>query len=180
MRKLFYTGAIACLMGGSLVLGTAIAKGPAPKAPELKLLKDAAFTPIMKEGPLPAVSPIEGDGSKGPYMGYLKLPAGFVSPPHSHRRHSTEFKQKVCTEIRSGVVGRREAQRLYRLSDNLIHAWLIQFDAAVQASVTPVASATAPAVHRETFEQKIAALERKVGQLTMALDEHRPSRRQRR
>ena len=82
-KSLFYTGAIACLMAGSFALGTAVAKGTAEKAPELKLLKDATWTPLMKD-PLPAASPIEGDGMKGPYMGYLKLPAGFVSPPHSH------------------------------------------------------------------------------------------------
>lgn len=83
-KRLLCTGALACLIGGSVALGTAIAKGPAEKAPELKLLKDASWTAIMKEGPLPAVSPIEGDGSKGAYMGYLKLPAAFESPPHSH------------------------------------------------------------------------------------------------
>ena len=38
----------------------------------------------MKEGPLPAMAPISGDGTKGAYEGYLKLPAGFESPPHSH------------------------------------------------------------------------------------------------
>jgi transposase len=103
-----------------------------------------------------------------------------MRPPYSNRRHSTEFKQKVCTEIRSGVVGRREAQRLYRLSDNLIHAWLSRFDTAARTPVTQVVGATASAAQHETFAGKIAALERKVGQLTMALEEHRPPRRPRR
>jgi hypothetical protein len=82
--KLLHAGVIAGLTLGSFALGTAIAKGPAPKAPELTLLKDQTWTPLMKEGPLPAVAPIEGNGMKGAYMGYLKLPAGFESPPHSH------------------------------------------------------------------------------------------------
>jgi quercetin dioxygenase-like cupin family protein len=61
-----------------------VAKGAAAKAPELSLLKDATWTPLMKEGPLPAMAPIAGDGTKGAFEGYLKLPAGFESPAHSH------------------------------------------------------------------------------------------------
>jgi hypothetical protein len=38
----------------------------------------------MKDSPLPALAPIHGDPTKGPYEAYLKLPAGFVSPVHSH------------------------------------------------------------------------------------------------
>jgi quercetin dioxygenase-like cupin family protein len=77
-------GVLATLMTGSFALGTAVAKEKAPKLPELSLLKDAKWTPIMKEGPLPAVAAIQGDPTKGAYEGYLKLPAGFESPPHSH------------------------------------------------------------------------------------------------
>jgi quercetin dioxygenase-like cupin family protein len=77
-------GVLAMLMTGSFVLGTAVAKEKAPKLPELSLLKDAKWTPIMKEGPLPAVAAIQGDPTKGAYEGYLKLPAGFESPAHSH------------------------------------------------------------------------------------------------
>jgi hypothetical protein len=82
--KLLYGGVTLGLMAGAFVVGTAVAKGPAKTAPELSLLKDAQWTPLMKEGPLPAVAPIQGDGTKGAYEGYLKLPAGFESPPHSH------------------------------------------------------------------------------------------------
>jgi quercetin dioxygenase-like cupin family protein len=71
------------LAAASFAAGIAVAKGAA-KGPELTTLGELAWTPIMKEGPLPAVSPIEGDGLKGAYMGYLKLPAGFESPPHMH------------------------------------------------------------------------------------------------
>jgi hypothetical protein len=82
--KMLRAGIVVGLMTATFVLGTAIAKPAAPKEPTLTLLKDMTFTPVMKEGPLPAVAPIEGDASKGAYAGYLKLPAAFESPPHMH------------------------------------------------------------------------------------------------
>ena len=82
-NKLLYAGVTLGLTVGAFVVGTAVAKGPA-KTLELSALKDANWTPLMKEGPLPAVAPIQGDGTKGAYEGYLKLAAGFESPPHSH------------------------------------------------------------------------------------------------
>jgi quercetin dioxygenase-like cupin family protein len=82
--KLLYGALTAGLTLSAFALGTAVAKGAAPKAPELTQLKDATWVPLMKEGPLPAIAPISGDGTKGAYEGYLKLPAGFESPPHSH------------------------------------------------------------------------------------------------
>jgi transposase len=45
-----------------------------------------------------------------------------------NRRHTLEFKVRLCQEIRSGAVGRREAGRRYRLSDQLVHHWLQDFD----------------------------------------------------
>jgi uncharacterized RmlC-like cupin family protein len=50
----------------------------------LSVLKDVTWTPAFKDGPLPATSPIYGDSTKGAYEGYLKIPAGFKSPPHRH------------------------------------------------------------------------------------------------
>jgi hypothetical protein len=82
--KLLYCGATLGLTIGAFVAGSAVAKGGAAKAPELTQLKDMTWTPLMKEGPLPAMAPIQGDGTKGAYEGFLKLPAGFESPPHSH------------------------------------------------------------------------------------------------
>jgi quercetin dioxygenase-like cupin family protein len=82
-KTLGWISVTAMVAAGAFGAGVAVAKGPA-KAPELSLLKDATWTPLMKEGPLPAMSPISGDGTKGAYEGYLKLPAGFESPPHSH------------------------------------------------------------------------------------------------
>jgi transposase len=81
-----------------------------------------------------------------------------------YRRHAPEFKRQVCREIRSGTLGRRDAQKKYALSDNLIQLWLGQYDR----------EQTGPRMVDESLlvasEQKVAALERKVGQLTMELE----------
>ena len=45
-----------------------------------------------------------------------------------YRRHSVQFKLQLCHDIRSGALGRRDAQRKYTLSANLIQMWLTQFD----------------------------------------------------
>ena len=82
-KKLIVGSAVAVALVASFAAGFAVAKGAA-KGPELTSFSELTWTPIMKEGPLPAVAPIEGDGMKGAYMGFLKLPAGFESPPHSH------------------------------------------------------------------------------------------------
>jgi hypothetical protein len=75
--------AVTVAIAASFAAGFAVAKGAA-KAPELTSFSELTWTPLMKEGPLPALAPIEGDGMKGAYLGFLKLPAGFESPPHSH------------------------------------------------------------------------------------------------
>jgi len=71
---------------------------------------------------------------------------------------------QLCTDIRSGLIGRREAQQKYRLSANLIQLWLTQYDRGELNKEEVEASVVAE------YEAKIAALERKVGQLTMELD----------
>jgi len=84
-KKVLWGGLVAALMGASFVMGAVWAKTPpAPKLPVLTKLGEAQWTPLMKDSPLPAISPIQGDAMKGAYLGYLKLPAGFTSPPHSH------------------------------------------------------------------------------------------------
>lgn len=44
-----------------------------------------------------------------------------------YRRHSTSFKLHLCQDIRNGAIGRRDAQRTYGVSANLIQLWLTQF-----------------------------------------------------
>ena len=81
-----------------------------------------------------------------------------------YRRHSAEFKLHVCSEIRSGRLGRRDAQKKYRLSDNLLQHWLAKFDLqSLQREAVKPSPLDACQAH-------ISALERKIGQLTMALD----------
>lgn len=81
-----------------------------------------------------------------------------------YRRHSQEFKLQLCSDIRDGKLGRREAQNTYRISANLVQLWLNQYDNGELDQEEATASTIAE------YEAKIAALERKVGQLTMELD----------
>ena len=81
-----------------------------------------------------------------------------------YRQHSPEFKLQLCREIRSGELRRKDAQLKYRLSAALVHAWLTQFDRGDTQM-----QGTDPVLVAE-YEARIAALERKVGQLTMELD----------
>ena len=81
-----------------------------------------------------------------------------------YRRHSPQFKLQLCNDIRSGALGRREAQKKYSLSANLIQWWLTQYDRGELGIDEVEAGLLAD------YEAKIAALERKVGQLTMELD----------
>ena len=81
-----------------------------------------------------------------------------------YRRHSAQFKLQLCHDIRSGALGRSEARRKYSLSSNLIQLWLTQYDRGELNGEEVEASVLAD------YEAKIAALERKVGQLTMELD----------
>ena len=81
-----------------------------------------------------------------------------------YRRHAPEFKLQLCRELRSGELRRRDAQVKYGLSAALIQTWLTQFDRGDfemdDDHRVPIAE----------YEARIAALERKVGQLTMELD----------
>ena len=83
---------------------------------------------------------------------------------HQFRRHSREFKLQVCSDVRAGVVGRREAQRKYDLSPTLLRVWLERFD----RGESEMQKADPPTIAE--YEAKIAALERKIGQLTMEID----------
>jgi transposase len=51
-----------------------------------------------------------------------------MAPRGSYRRHSVEFKLQLCSEIRFGKVGRRQAMRSHGLSANLLQLWLTQYD----------------------------------------------------
>ncbi|WP_248324920.1 transposase [Caballeronia sp. Sq4a] len=87
-----------------------------------------------------------------------------MSSRGSYRRHSGEFKHQLCADIRGGKIGRREALRTHSLSANLLQLWLSQYDRGDLNEEVAAASVVAE------YEAKIAALERKVGQLTMEID----------
>jgi hypothetical protein len=44
-----------------------------------------------------------------------------------YRRHSAQFKLQLCQEIRSGALGRRDAQKKYSRSANLVQLRLTPF-----------------------------------------------------
>jgi len=67
----------------------------------------------------------------------------------------------TCAASDVAILGRRDAQKKYSLSANLIQLWLTQFDHGELTGEEVEASLVIE------YEAKIAALERKVGQLTM-------------
>lgn len=76
---------MAAILGlGAIISAGVVAKGAGAKKPELSGLGDAKWAPLMKGAPLPALSAIEGDPMAGPFFAYMKLPAGFESPAHTH------------------------------------------------------------------------------------------------
>lgn len=81
-----------------------------------------------------------------------------------YRRHAASFKLQLCQDIRSVELGRRDAQKKYSLSANLIQIWLTQFNNGELAGEEVEASMVID------HEAKISALECKAGQLTMELD----------
>ena len=82
-----------------------------------------------------------------------------------YRRFTRQFKLQLCSAIRAGSIGRREAQRAHRLSGSLIQLWPAQFD---EGLLEPKAKPTVRIA--EEYQQRIAELERKVGQQTLEID----------
>jgi class 3 adenylate cyclase len=83
-----------------------------------------------------------------------------MSPRGPYRRHSPQFRLQLCQDIRSGAIGRRDAARRHNLSTNLLQLWLTQYDRGELSTEEAEASIIAE------YEARIAALERKVGQLS--------------
>lgn len=81
-----------------------------------------------------------------------------------YRRHSLQFKIQICSDIRSGKLGRRKTLKTNNLSANLMQMWLGQFDRGELDQEDAAASTVAE------YEAHIAALKSKVGQMTMELD----------
>lgn len=77
------------------------------------------------------------------------------------RRYKREFKVQVVGDIRSGLMGWRESAREYGMAASTIREWLARY-----ADKESEMKKKDPALFAE-YEARIAALERKVGQLTM-------------
>jgi transposase len=80
------------------------------------------------------------------------------------RRHSTEFKLQVVQAYLEGGAAQREIARRYEISLNLIQIWLDKYRRGVLTEEEYLEEKT------RDYEVKIAALERKVGQLTMEVE----------
>lgn len=83
--------------------------------------------------------------------------------PNAPTRHfSRAFKFKLCSQVRAGAIGRREAQRAHALSGNLIHSWLGKFD---RGELDPLITPEHAVVQR--YDERIADLEQLVVRLSL-------------
>lgn len=78
----------------------------------------------------------------------------------SRRKFGIEFKRRVIEEVRGGVLTMAQAIRQYELSSNLIYRWMDQYEHGKLDNV---------ATEQGALENKIAELERKVGQQAMEI-----------
>jgi len=79
----------------------------------------------------------------------------------SRRKFEKDFKRKVAEEVRSGILTTAQAMRQYVLSSNLVYRWLDQYEHGKFENE--------PTDHG-ALENKIAELERKVGQQAMEIE----------
>jgi transposase-like protein len=83
---------------------------------------------------------------------------------HRHRRHSTELKLRLVQMYLSGEASLNGLAREHDISRNLIRVWVDKFHKGELSEKVDRAEKV-----RE-YEVKIAALERKIGQLTMEVE----------
>ena len=79
----------------------------------------------------------------------------------SRRKFGAEFKRRVVEEVKGGVVTMAQAIRQYELSSNLIYRWMDQYEHG-RFDNQPT--------EQGALENKIAELERKVGQQAMEIE----------
>jgi transposase-like protein len=79
----------------------------------------------------------------------------------SKRKFAVEFKRRVTEEVRGGILTMAQAIRQYELSSNLIYRWMDQYEHGKLDN--------AP-TQQGALENKIAELERKVGQQAMEIE----------
>ena len=81
-----------------------------------------------------------------------------------YRTYTIEFKRRLVEEHLSGGGGLSELARRHAISRELLRIWARKYEAGEFAGDRPSKA------DRRASEATIASLERKVGQLTMALD----------
>ena len=79
----------------------------------------------------------------------------------SKRKFGVEFKRRVVEEVRGRVLTMAQAIRQYELSSNLIYRWMDHYEHG-KLDNTPT--------EQGVLENKIAELERKVGQQAMEIE----------
>lgn len=82
----------------------------------------------------------------------------------NHRGYSIAFKREVAEEYLVDGVALRELSRRYDIQRNLLRIWIDKYEAGEFSEDKVEAEAIAE------YEARLAALERKVGQLTMEND----------
>ena len=78
------------------------------------------------------------------------------------RKHAPEFKAKVVMEILTGEMTTMQASRRYGIKDSLLYRWKSEFWERL-----PQIYGQEQDLEGRRQDEKIAELERKVGQLTM-------------
>ena len=81
-----------------------------------------------------------------------------------YRSYSVAFKRQIAEEFLSGHETLHGLSRKHDISRNLIRVWITKYEAGQFDEEVELASML------EEYEARIAALERKVGQLTMEND----------
>jgi transposase len=79
----------------------------------------------------------------------------------TRRKFALEFKRGLIEQIKSGVVGVTQASREHEISPTLIYKWLDKYE---HGKLNNEPS------EKGVLENKIAELERKVGQQAMEID----------
>lgn len=79
----------------------------------------------------------------------------------TYRKFSVEFKRELVEEIKSGVISMARACRQHELSSTAIYRWMDQYE---HGKLNNEPSETG------ALENRIAELERKVGQQAMEID----------
>lgn len=81
-----------------------------------------------------------------------------------YRTYSVAFKRQIAQEILSGETSLQALSKRHGICRHLLRLWLRKYEAGEFSDEAVVAASL------EEYEARIAALERKVGQLTMEND----------